>query len=244
MSSSSSSPGPSTADASSRLDSWLVSKGGLRLDVAARVYAFMVGEFDAQIVGDLKHLSKVDMELVISQNGLKKVPAARLLEAMGYSQAPAGTPLKPSNDTDAAEDADGGDGEGGADGRGSSSSSSIIVASSSACQIPLPGRRVLPPALCNKPRARILLLSFFTTTTKARLWKEEDGNDNTLGLKNRMCYAAARGYRYVIEVVDNSKITKTPIMFYKTYLVSQYLQFTDWLVWMDYDLIVKNPHNW
>ena len=23
-----------------------------------------------------------------------------------------------------------------------------------------------------------------------------------------------------------------------------YLQFTDWLVWLDYDLIVKNPHNW
>ena len=113
-----------------------------------------------------------------------------------------------------------------------------------ACQIPPPSRRVLPPALCNGPRARILLLSFFTTTTKAKLWMEEGGNDNTLGLKNRMCYAAARGYRYVIEVVDNSKITKTPIMFYKTYLVSQYLQFTDWLVWMDYDLIVKNPHNW
>ena len=60
-----------------------------------------------------------------------------------------------------------------------------------------------------------------------------------------MCYAASRGYRYVIEVVDNSKIQdKMPIMFYKTYLVSHYLQFTDWLVWMDYDLIVKNPHNW
>ena len=113
------------------------------------------------------------------------------------------------------------------------------------CKIPLSEQRFLPPALCNKPRTRILLLSFFTTRTKARLWTEKFKNDNTLGLKNRICYATSRGYRYVIEVVDNSKIQNTvPIMFYKTYLVSHYLQFTDWLVWMDYDLIIKNPHNW
>ena len=77
-------------------------------------------------------------------------------------------------------------------------------------------------------------------------------SDNTLGLKNRICYTAARGYKYIIEVVNtnakaNSALPKpldtTPIMFYKPYLVSHYLQFTDWLVWMDYDLIIKNPHN-
>jgi hypothetical protein len=217
-----------------RLDGWLVSKGGLRLDVATRVYSFMTNEYDAEYVEDLKHLTKGDMEEIISSNGLKKVAAARLLEAMGYSQAPVTSTANVSKSS------------------GSSGSSGVEAlalgggnGTSNACQIPLPSERILPPALCNKPSSRILLLSFFTTTTKARLWKEEDGNDNTLGLKNRMCYAASRGYRYVIEVVDNSKIQdKMPIMFYKTYLVSHYLQFTDWLVWMDYDLIVKNPHNW
>ena len=114
----------------------------------------------------------------------------------------------------------------------------------SSCKIPLPSERILPPALCNKPRLRILLLSFFTTGVKGRLWKDQAANDITLGLKNRMCYAASRDYRYVIEVVDNSNVKGVAIMFYKIYLVSFYLQFTDWLVWMDYDLIVKNPHNW
>ena len=43
---------------------------------------------------------------------------------------------------------------------------------------------------------------------------------------------------------DGKTTRPVPIMFYKTYLVKQYLQFTDWLVWQDFDLIVKNPHNW
>ena len=108
----------------------------------------------------------------------------------------------------------------------------------------------LPASLCStdSPPVRILLLSFFTTTQKAENWKQ----DNTLGLKNRICYTAIRGYNYMIEVVDTNMDDSTnpeenmddlPVMYYKPYLVSHYLQFTDWLVWMDYDLIVKNPHN-
>ena len=62
--------------------------------------------------------------------------------------------------------------------------------------------------------------------------------------------------RYAVEVIDNSEegnvgrfqdgmsITAVPVMFYKVYLVKHYLQFTDWLVWQDFDLIVKNPHHW
>ena len=108
----------------------------------------------------------------------------------------------------------------------------------------------LPAQLCATRRepVRILILSFFTTTTKAGFHK--GNHDNSLGLKNRICYTAARGYSYIIEVVNTNPHNNTgaidsmPIMYYKPYLVSHYLQFTDWLVWMDYDLIVKNPHNW
>ena len=34
------------------------------------------------------------------------------------------------------------------------------------------------------------------------------------------------------------------VQYYKPHLVKQYLELTDWLVFLDYDLIVKHPHNW
>ena len=141
------------------------------------------------------------------------------------------------------------------------------------CQIPLPrlDQHLLPASLCGRRPQRILLLSFFTRTVASAKWmhnKKQKGNTkqkgpgayrpspNLLGFKNRMCFAAARGYRYVVEVIDNRKklddryaidsgnVGSVPIMLYKAYMVKYYLQFTDWLVWQDFDLIVKNPHNW
>ena len=77
---------------------------------------------------------------------------------------------------------------------------------SDACRIVFVNRHkhTVPASLCGRPPVRILLLSFFTTTTNSgKKWADEkkqekaDAPPYLLGLKNRMCYAAARGYRYV-----------------------------------------------
>ena len=108
------------------------------------------------------------------------------------------------------------------------------------CKMKRPEGRQVPETLCPTSRDRILLLSFFTRKSHGKQWKT---NNPLLGVKNRMCYAAARKYNYIVEVMDDSKI-KTAVQFYKLYTVQHYLALTDWLVWLDYDLIVKNPHNW
>ena len=100
--------------------------------------------------------------------------------------------------------------------------------------------RYMPAQLCPKAMTRVMVLSFFTLQSHGKLWKS---NSKAKGVKNRICYTAAKGYRYVIEVVDDKKMT-VPVQFYKVYIVQHYLKHTDYLVWLDYDLIVKNPHNW
>jgi len=109
------------------------------------------------------------------------------------------------------------------------------------CMLAAPNpSRYMPSQLCPRAQSRVLMLSFFTMQSHGKLWQ---GNSKAKGVKNRMCYASARGYRYVIEVVDDKKLT-VPVQYYKVYVVQHYLKYADYLVWLDYDLIVKNPHNW
>ena len=107
--------------------------------------------------------------------------------------------------------------------------------------ISTPTERKLPSHLCSQKHTRILMLSFFTTGTNLGLWA---GKSKSLGVKNRFCFAAHRDYKYVVEVVPDDLLGDIPPMFYKVFVVKHYLPLTDWLVWLDYDLIVKNPWNW
>ena len=108
------------------------------------------------------------------------------------------------------------------------------------CKIRFPPERMLPPKLCPQEATRILLLSFITTSMyAAQSWH----SDPMQLLKNRLCYVALRGYRYVLEVIDTSK-SKVPLKLYKPFLIKHYLSVTDWLVYLDFDFIVTKPHNW
>ena len=109
--------------------------------------------------------------------------------------------------------------------------------------ISAPTDRRLPSHLCDEKHTRILMLSFFTksSATDSFMWKGKE-----LGVKNRLCFAAKRDYKYIVEVIpgDILRIKDIEPMYYKAFLVKHYLRLTDWLVWLDFDLIVKNPSNW
>ena len=88
------------------------------------------------------------------------------------------------------------------------------------CQLAAPNpQRSLPPQLCPHAKTRVLLLSFFTRKSHGTQWTE---TSRTKGVKNRMCFAAARGYRYVVEVVDDAALS-VPVPYYKVYVVQQYV---------------------
>ena len=115
------------------------------------------------------------------------------------------------------------------------------------CHIKLPRARNLPPKLCDDSEKQSLRVLFVTVTsanvdTKLHVKYLSRGSP-TLALKNRACYVVARGHRYIVDVLDTTKFHGLAPK-YKLHVLKTYLPFTDWLVYLDPNVIVRNPHNW
>ena len=115
------------------------------------------------------------------------------------------------------------------------------------CQIRVPTSRKLPAKLCDASGKQALRVLFLTVTnanidTKLHVKYLSRGSP-TLALKNRACYVVARGHRYILDVVDTKKF-RGHAPKYKLLAIKNYLPFTDWLIYLDPNVIVRNPHNW
>ena len=112
-----------------------------------------------------------------------------------------------------------------------------------------PRDRSLPRGACGARDARILLVSFIGTP-RSKPWLAAGGGGFMRLLANRLCFVERRGYVSYLEFFPRSPPARDdsgkPVqaMYYKPYFVRRLLPLADWLVWMDFDLIVTNPHHW